>query len=130
MTPMACHSAIAAANQQFTEAYRRGDVSAVANLYTANCHLLPPRDAIVTGKNGIRAHWQGVLDKGVKTVTLQTVKVMANHHFAMEEGEYTLLGPDSQVADAGTYVVIWRRDGATWLLHQGVWITSRPAPEG
>lgn len=79
------------------------------------------------GKNGVRAYRQGVLDKGVKAVTLQTVKVKASHHFAMEGGEYTFLGPDSQVSDAGRYVVIWRKDGGTWLLHQGVWITNRSA---
>jgi uncharacterized protein (TIGR02246 family) len=129
MGSMAGHSAITAANRQFIEAYHRGDASALANMYTANCHLLPRRAAIIAGKNGVRAYWQGVLDKGVKSVTLQTVKVKANHHFAMEGGEYAFLGPDSQVSDAGWYVVIWRKDRGTRLLHQGVWITSRSATE-
>jgi uncharacterized protein (TIGR02246 family) len=129
MSSMACHSAITAANRQFIDAYHRGDASALANLYTANCDLLPPREAIITGKNGVRAYWQRVLDKGVKSVALQTVKVKANHHSAMEGGEYAFLGPDSQVSDAGRYVVIWRKERGTWLLHQGVWITNRSATE-
>jgi uncharacterized protein (TIGR02246 family) len=126
MTLRDYRSAIAAANQQFVEAFRRGDAGAVASLYTADGQLLPPHCGILTGREAIRAFWQGVLDTGLKEITLQTIEAKASGHFAVEIGRYTFLGADGRVADAGKYVVIWRRDLENWLLHQDIWNTDLP----
>ena len=127
MAPTDYRSAIAAGNRQFMEAFRRGDAGALANLYTADGQLLPPHREILTGREDIRAYWQGVLDQDVKTVTRQTIDVKCNGHFAVEVGRYTLLSANGQVVDAGKYVVVWRRDAGTWLLHQDIWNTNRAA---
>ena len=121
-------SAIAAANQQFMEAFHRGDAGGLASLYTADGQILPPHRGILTGREAIRAFWQGALDTGLKVITLQTITVKANGHFAVEVGRYTFLGADGQIADAGKYVVVWRREMENWLLHQDIWNTDLATP--
>ena len=126
MPVMEYRSAIAAGNQRFMEAFRRGDAGGLASLYTADGQLLPPQHGIITGRESIRAFWQGVLDTGLKAATLQTTEAKANGHFAVEVGRYTFLDADGQVRDAGKYVVVWRRDMDSWLLHQDIWNTDLP----
>jgi ketosteroid isomerase-like protein len=38
-----------------------------------------------------------------------------------------LLVANGSVADAGKYIVIWKKDGGTWKLHRDIWTTSPPA---
>lgn len=130
MTLTECRSAIAAANEQFMDAVRRRDAGTVASLYTTDGQLLPPHCDIVTGRIGIRAFWQGVFDLGLTDATLETIEAKAtNGHFAVEVGRYTLFGKDGQMVDTGKYVVVWRNDAGTWLLHQDIWNSNRPAPK-
>ena len=126
---MEYRSAIAAANKQFMEAFRRGDAAGLASLYTADGQLLPPQRGILTGRENIQAFWQGVLDTGLKTATLHTTEAKANGHFAVEVGRYTFVDADGQVRDAGKYVVVWRRDMDKWFLHQEIWNSDLP-PRG
>lgn len=124
MPAMEYRSAIAAANQRFMEAFRRGDAAGLASLYTADGQILPPYHNIITGRTNIQAFWQGLLDTGLKTATLQTTEAKANGHFAVEVGRYTFLDADDRLRDAGKYVVVWRRDMDSWLLHQDIWNTD------
>ncbi len=127
MAQMDFRSAIADANQQFMEAFRRGDADALAKLYTADGQLFPPNQDILIGRENIRGFWQAVLDMELKAATLQTIEVRGYSHAAVEVGRYTLVGESGQVADAGKYVVVWRNDAGNWLLHQDIWNTSLPA---
>ncbi len=128
MPPGDYRSAIAAANRQFIEAFRRGDAGGLAGLYMADGQLLPPHSDIIMGRDGIRAFWQRTLDLDLKAATLQTVEAQASDHFAVEVGKYTLVGADGQETDAGKYIVIWRNDMGKWLLHRDISNTNRPAP--
>lgn len=124
MPAMEYRSAIAAANQRFMEAFRRGDAAGLASLYTADGQLLPPYHGIITGRANIQVFWQGLLDTGLKAATLQTTEAKANGHFAVEIGRYIFLDADGRVREAGKYVVVWRRDMDSWLLHQDIWNTD------
>ena len=53
---------IAARNRRFVEAFKRRDAAAVAALYTRDAQLLPPNSDFVSGGDGIRAFWQGVME--------------------------------------------------------------------
>ena len=72
--------------------------------------------------------WQGALDAGLTAATLDTVEVDSTGDTAVEVGRYTLRAKGGQVADAGTYVVVWKREGGGWKLHRDIWNTNRPAP--
>ena len=128
MTSTDIRSDIQACNQQFMDAFGRGDAAGLANLYTVGGQLLPPNSEVVAGREAIRAFWKGAITSGLTSATLDTVEVEATGETAVEVGRYTLRGQGGQVADAGKYVVVWKTEGGGWKLHRDIWNTNRPAP--
>ena len=120
-------SDILACNKHFMDEFGRGDAAALANLYTVGGQLLPPNSEVLAGREAIRAFWQAALDSGLTGATLDTVEVDSMGETAAEVGRYTLRGKGGQVADAGKYVVVWKREGGGWKLHRDIWNTNRPA---
>jgi uncharacterized protein (TIGR02246 family) len=121
--------AIAAANENFMAAVKKGDAAALATLYTENGQVLPPNSDFVTGKEAIQALWQAVMDMGIKAATLETVEVEGHGDTAIEVGKYTLHGEEGQQLDKGKYIVIWKQEEGQWKLHRDIFNTSLPAPE-
>jgi uncharacterized protein (TIGR02246 family) len=118
---------IGSANKEFMNAFKRGDATAMANLYTAEAQLLPANSDFVRGTAAIRAFWQGVIDLGLKDASLETIEAEAHGDTAIEVGRYRLLAGGGAVADSGKYVVVWKNDRGTWKLHRDIWTTSQPA---
>ena len=121
-------AAIAAPIEQFMAAFSRGDAAGAAAVYTDDAQVLPPNSDIVSGKQAIQRLWQGAMDMGIKAVKLETVEVEGHGHTAHEVGKYSLQGTESQILDAGKYVVIWKQEGGQWKLHRDIWNSSRPVP--
>jgi uncharacterized protein (TIGR02246 family) len=128
MTPTDIRADIMAGNTRFMDAFRRGDAAGLATLYTAGGQVFAPHSEIVAGHDAIRTFWQGAMDAGLTDATLDTVEVERTGETAVEVGRYTLRAKGGQVADAGKYVVVWKREGGGWKLHRDIWNTSQPAP--
>ena len=118
---------LGSANKEFMNAFKRGDATAMANLYTPEAQLLPANSDFVRGTAAIRAFWQGVIDLGLKDASLETIEAEAHGDTAIEVGRYRLLAAGGAVADSGKYVVVWKNDRGTWKLHRDIWTTSQPA---
>jgi len=118
---------IGSANTEFMNAFKRGDATAMANLYTSEAQLLPANSDFVRGTADIRAFWQGVIDLGLKEATLETLEAEVHGDTVIEVGRYRLLAAGGAVADSGKYVVVWKNDRGTWKLHRDIWTTSQPA---
>ena len=116
--------AIEAANKKFEAAVSRGDGPGTAALYTAAAQLLPAQSDIVSGTQAIGQFWQAVYNSGIKGATLTTVEVEGHGNTAHEVGKYELRGADGKVLDHGKYVVVWKKEGASWKLHRDIWTTS------
>jgi len=117
---------IESANARFVSAFRRGDATDMANLYTSEAQLLPANSDFVRGTAAIRAFWQRVIDMGLKGASLETVEVEGHGQTAIEVGRYRLLAAGDAVADQGKYIVVWKNDNGTWKLHRDIWTTSQP----
>ena len=63
-------------------------------------------------------------DAGIKAVSLTTEEAEGHGNTAHEVGKYELRGADGKVLDHGKYVVIWKKEGASWKLHRDIWTTS------
>jgi uncharacterized protein (TIGR02246 family) len=119
---------IEAANAQFVTAFKYGDATSMANLYTAGAQLLPANSDFVRGTAAIRTFWQSVIDMGLKGATLETIELEAHGDTAIEVGRYRLLTAGDAVADQGKYIVVWKNDNGKWKLHRDIWTTSQPPP--
>ena len=120
----AVRQAIEAANDKFEAAVSRGDGPGAAALYTATGQLLPGQSDFVSGTNAIGQFWQAVFHSGIKGASLTTVEVESHGNTAHEVGKYELRGADGKVLDHGKYIVIWKKEGASWKLHRDIWTTS------
>jgi uncharacterized protein (TIGR02246 family) len=121
-------NAIAAANEDFMAAVKRGDAAGLAALYTENGQVLPPNGDFVTGKGAIQMFWQAVMDMGIKEAKLEIVEVEGHGDTATEVSTFTLHGEGGQVLDRGKYIVIWKGEGGQWKLHRDIFNSSMPAP--
>ena len=120
-------SQIESANVQFVNAFKRGDATALASLYTSGAQLLPANSDFVRGTAAIRTFWQSVIDTGLKGASLETIDVEGHGDTAIEIGRYRLLVAGDVVADRGKYIVVWKNDNGAWKLHRDIWTTSQPA---
>lgn len=118
---------IESANALFVSAFKRGDATGLASLYTSGAQLLPANSDFVSGTAAIRTFWQSVIDMGLKGANLETIEVEGHGDTAIEVGRYRLLAGGDAVADQGKYVVVWKNDNGTWKLHRDIWTTSQPA---
>lgn len=121
------HDAIVAAEDTFMATFGRGDAAAISAFYTEDGQLLPPNSDVVTGRQGIQAMFQGLMDMGVKAFKLETVEVEGFGDAAYEIGRYTLEGEGGQAFDQGKYLVIWKNQAGEWKLHRDIFNTSLPA---
>ena len=119
---------IAAANENFMAAFKRGDAADLAALYTENGQVLPPNGDFVTGKEAIRGFWQALFDMGIKAAKLEIVEVEGHGDTAIEVSRFTLLSEEGQVIDKGKYIVIWKLVDGHWKLHRDIFNSSTPAP--
>jgi uncharacterized protein (TIGR02246 family) len=127
-TSTGVQAAIAAVNENFMAAFKRGDAAGMVDFYTENGQLLPTGSDFVTGKVAIQAFWQGAMDMGItKTLRLETVEAEGHGDTAIEIGKYTDSGEAGNVMDRGKYVVIWKQEGGQWKLHRDIWNSSLSA---
>jgi uncharacterized protein (TIGR02246 family) len=120
-------AAIAAVNENFMTAFKRGDAAGLADFYTENGQLLPTGSDFVTGRAAIQAFWQAAMDRGRKTVRLEIVEAEGHEDTAIEIGKYTLRREAGNVMDRGKYVVIWKQEGGQWKLHRDILNSSLSA---
>jgi uncharacterized protein (TIGR02246 family) len=131
MTPSTAsevRDAIAAGDESFMAAVKRGDAAGLAALYTENGQVLPPNGDFVKGKGAIQMFWQAVMDMGIKEAKLEIVEVEGYGDTATEISTFTLYGEGGEELDKGKYMVIWKREGGQWKLHRDIFNSSMPAP--
>ena len=114
---------IAAVNRRFEDAAAKGDVAAIAALYTRNAIALPPDGPLVRGRDNIQQMWGSIAQQlGLKSVKLQTLELEVAGDVAHEVGEAHLtLASGSAVAK---YVVVWKKADGQWRLHRDIWNTK------
>jgi uncharacterized protein (TIGR02246 family) len=119
--------AIAAANDVFMAAFKRGDAAGLASLYTEDGQVLPPNADFVKGQQAIQGFWQAVFDMGIKEAEMKIVEAEKLGETAFEVSKFKLLGESGQVLDEGKYIVVWKRQQGQWKLFRDIFNSSLPA---
>jgi uncharacterized protein (TIGR02246 family) len=119
---------IAAANEPFMARFRGRDAAGMAALYTEDGQLMPPNSDFVTGREGIQAFWQALMDMGIREALVETGEVEDHGETAIEVSTFKLLGEEGAVLDRGKYIVIWKRVSGEWKLHRDIFNSSMPPP--
>jgi uncharacterized protein (TIGR02246 family) len=107
-------------NETFAAAYNKGDVAAIAAMYTEDAIAFPPGGDLVKGRVAIEAMWKDVQAAGLTDLALQTLSVERDGSLAIEVGTATakMKGAPQRIK----YVVTWKRqsDGG-WKLYRDIW---------
>jgi uncharacterized protein (TIGR02246 family) len=114
--------AIEAAVVRYVDATNRGDVAALAALYTEDAMLLPPDHGPIEGRRAIVNFWQQGTDHNLEIVTL---RIDVHGDLGYLVGRYTLPATAQEPADSGKYLLCLRRqrDG-TWKVTADIWNSS------
>jgi uncharacterized protein (TIGR02246 family) len=104
----------------FRTAFNKQDATGVANLYLPDGKILPPGRPMITGREGIRAYWQGAFNNGVSNIVKQPIEITARGDLAVETSSYVVTIKDQKVAGKDT--LVWRRgsDGV-WSIASDIW---------
>lgn len=118
-------------NKDFAQALNDKDAEAASLQYAEDASLLPPNEAIVTGRENIKNYWQGALDAGTTNVSVSTISTGSDGDLGYEIGHFELSypGPDGDmIVEKGKYTEILKRmpDGK-WISIYGMW-NSDPSP--
>ena len=122
---MTTRESIEAMGKKMGELGNAGNAAGMAELYSDDAVLMPPGVSRITGREAIQQYWQGLLDAGVKDISLTTVEVEDAGDAAVEVGIIAATAPgegDARVALTGKYIVTWKRGGGgNWRLHRDIW---------
>lgn len=124
--PAALRSTLEALNRQFMDAFARKDAVAMGLLYAEDALALPPGAVEVEGRAAIEAMWKGFMALPISQFELRTADVDGNENTAWEFGRYRMLQSDGTVADAGKYIVVWKKTGAGWKAFRDIWNSDAP----
>lgn len=131
----AARQAIEAANANFARWFAAGQSDSTTSMYTENATVMPPNQKAATGRQAIKASFDGLFAMGTWTIALTPGSVIANGPLAVESGTYVLgftpgpnAPPGMAPADTGKYLVHWQQVGGQWMLAHDIWNSDLPPP--
>ena len=113
-------------NDQFSEAFNKGDSASVAAMYTDDAVVLPSGSPMVRGRDAIQSFWKKGSEQ-LEGMRLTTIEVQSlGNDAAREIGTFILKtkGQSPQELE-GKYVVIWRKAGTDWKLATDIWNSNK-----
>jgi uncharacterized protein (TIGR02246 family) len=133
-------------NKKFAEAMKTRDFAAVAEMFTDDAVMLPPRRNMIVGKNAIRSFWEqaariqkiefatdSVATLGADAVReIGTLSLSVGQPDALRDDEEEDTESAVEVADSqsrevlGKYVFVWRKVKDDWKLETSIWNRNRP----
>lgn len=113
-----------------SQCYARGDVDALASLFTADAWQMAPNNPPLVGRDAIREFWRAAVQWGSWSFALATQAVEVSGPLAVERGKYVLSfeagsgAPHGAASfeDRGNYIACWRHEA------DGEWRVAGDAP--
>lgn len=115
---------IVAANQQFEQAFVKGDSAVVVALYHSGAKIFPA-DMPACDRKTIGGMTATVPKMGIKTMKLHTEEVSGGPDEVIETGNYEM-GDGSKSIGKGNYIVIWKKEGDKWKMYRDIWNSTAP----
>ena len=115
------------ADAQWSKAAGAKDLDKTVSFYADDAVVLPPNQAAVTTKDGIRSLWKGLIDSVTSVSwTATRVEIAKSGDMACLSGSYELTMNDG-TKDRGKYCEVWEKKGGTWKCGTDTWNSDLPA---
>ena len=119
--------AVRDADAQWSKAAAAKDLDKTISFYADDAVVLPPNQAAVTTKEGIRNLWKDLIES-VTSInwTATRVEMAKSGDMACLSGTYELTMNDG-TKDHGKYCEVWEKKGGTWKCGTDIWNSDLPA---
>jgi ketosteroid isomerase-like protein len=119
--------AVRDADEAWSKVAGAKDLDKTVSYYADDAIVLPPNEAMVTTKDGIRNLWKGFLDS-LSTISWNTtrVEVSKSGDMAVTTGTYEMTMKDG-TKDHGKYCEVWEKKGGTWKVATDMFSSDLPA---
>jgi ketosteroid isomerase-like protein len=115
------------ADAEWSKAAGAKDLDKTVSFYADDALVLPPNEAAVTSKDGIRSLWKGLIDSVTDVSWKATrVEMAKSGEMACLTGTYELTMKDG-TKDRGKYCEVWEKKGGTWKCGTDIWNSDLPA---
>ena len=110
---MGAKEEVRAVNDAYEKAVANQDVASVLDLYTSDASLLAPNAPMAKGTKALEAVFNGYIEAGANSLTLDTIELDEQGDAVIEVGRYTLgiHTPDGHMEDVGKYLQVFKRQG-------------------
>jgi len=119
--------AVRDADSAWSKAAGAKDLDKTVSFYSNDAIVLPPNEAAVTSKDGIRNLWKGFIDSVTDISWKATrVEMAKSGDMACLSGTYEMTMKDG-TKDRGKYCEVWEKKGGTWRCGTDIWNSDLPA---
>ncbi len=121
-------------DSQWSAAAGSKELDKIVSYYADNALVMPPNDAAVTSKDGIRSAWKEMLALPGFSISWKATKVEAaqSGDLAYSSGTYDMTLNDASgkpAPDHGKYLEIWKKQAdGTWKVVADIWNSDLPMP--
>ena len=119
--------AVRDADAEWSKVAGAKDLDKTVAFYADDALVMPPNQAAVTTKDGIRNLWKGFLDI-LQDISWKTtrVEVAKSGDMAFLTGTYEMTMKDG-TKDHGKYCEVWEKKGSTWKVGIDMFSSDLPA---
>ena len=119
--------AVRNADEAWSKAAGAKDLDKTVSFYADDALVLPPNEAAVTSKDGIRNLWKGFLDSLTDISWKATrVEMAKSDDMAVVTGTYDMTMKDG-TKDHGKYCEVWEKKAGTWKCGTDMFSSDLPA---
>ena len=125
----AAKKAIAASNELYFQAFRKGDSSLLIGRYAKDCWIMPPNAPALCGADAPLEFFNTAYHQlGLRNGKLITVDVFGDGvEFVTEIGFWQLLDASNQISDQGKFLVLWKKGPDGWKMFRDSFSSDREA---
>ena len=106
--------AVAAEQQVFMDAFRKGDSISVADIYTDDAKVMNAGMPAAEGRENIIHFFGRIFKGGPLMITTKTLGVWNNTNTIVEEGKWTMANKEGEAYDHGKYLILWKMEDGKW----------------
>ena len=106
--------AVAVEQQAFMDAFKKGDSTAVADVYTGDAKVMNAGMPAAAGRDNIIKFFGRIFKNGPLMITTKTLGVWNNTSMIVEEGKWIMANKDGEAYDHGKYLILWKMENGKW----------------
>jgi len=105
---------VAAEQQVFMDAFRKGDSIGVADVYTTDAKVMNAGMPAAEGRENIIHFFGRVFKGGPLMITTKTLAAWSNTSMIVEEGQWIMADKNGKAYDHGKYLILWKMENGRW----------------